>query len=966
MNQKKSIRSSKLRSLLTLGAWIFLVLPVFGQTLNVTCPDNQTVCINGASCSTDILIATPEAFTNCPIPEITYSYDANVLGSGPLPLGGIELTEVPEGIYPINIAIEDECAAQENCNYFLTVTDCSPPIIICQVGLVVNLDGTGTIDIFASEFDGSSYDNCSVDLSFSFSDDPSDQMRTFTCAQEGQSTVKVWLTDEAGNQSSCETFLIVQDPLSNCEDNEITLAGTIERSNGSGVEGVRVQLSGDAELTTLTDAQGHYSFSVMPGSYSVFPCAGGVLQEGLTTFDLALISGHILDAIPLSSPYQIIAADINNDWLVNDLDLLILREQIFGQSSGLEQNSVWRFIDSDYSFPEPDNPFSMPFPERIELADVTENELILDFTAIKIGDINNTATPSISIDECAEFGALNGFIFQDADQNCLLTAGDSGFEGWQLEIKSDQGSYFAISRPDGTFRLSLPPGQYEMEVSTPDNSWTPCENSYPFDIEIGETVNLDVPVNFSAPCPYLVVDVPAASLRPCFDTEYTVQYCNQGSGIAEEAYVDVTFDDFLLVIFSSLPWSSVDGQTYRFDLGDVLPGECGEFQVLTNLSCSVEPGQTHCVEAQVFPDTFCLPPNPLWDGSDLRITGECLGDKISFEIVNDGMGMSEESYFIVIEDDMIMRSEPLFLGPEEVYEIELDATGQTYRVFVPQVPGHPGRNTASLALEGCGADLTGIYSTGFFNQFPEDDKSPFREIECQENQDALVTNDLIAFPQGFGKNHLILPETDLEYIIRFQNILSEEIYRLNITAPIPPELDATTILPGASSHAYEYELLANGQLLLSFPNIALPDSNTNMTASKGFVKFRIRQQEGNPTGTLIKMEPTIYFNLGTPLLLNSTFHIIEDNLKPVFSTSTTIPHHNRVRIYPNPVRETSFFLELPDGTPPAWFQLIRADGTVVRRLWVDQNTIECSTELLPKGLYYYTIDGLTSGKIIIF
>jgi hypothetical protein len=965
MNQKVPKRLPRLRPLLLLGAWIFFVLPVFGQTLSVDCPENQTVCINGSSCSTNLYIAAPEASADCPIPGISYSYDANTLGSGTLPVEGIELTDIPEGIYPISITVEDECAAQEACNYFVTVTDCSVPVIICQLGLIVNLDVDGMIEIAASDFDASSYDNCSADLHFSFSDDPSDQLRVFSCAQEGQSDVTIWLTDEAGNQSSCETFIIVQDPLSSCDNNEITLAGTIERTDGSGVDGVRVQLSGDAELTTFTDAQGQYSFSVMPGSYSIFPCAGGIAQEGISTFDLALISGHILGTVPFNTPYQIIASDVNNDWLVNDLDLLILQEQFFGQPPGFEQSPIWRFIESAYTFPDPDQPFSAPFPEQIDLAAITENELTLDFTALKVGDINNSANPIISIDECEELGALNGFIFQDADQNCLLTAGDSGFEGWQLKIKNDQNSYFAVSGPDGTFRLSLPPGQYEMEISTPDNSWTPCENNYLFDIEIGGTVNLDVPVNFSVPCPYLVVDVPAATLRPCFDTEYIVRYCNQGTGIAANTYVDVTFDESLVVIFSSLPWSNVDGQTYRFDLGDVLPGECGQFQVLTNLSCSAEPGQTHCVEAQIFPNDFCLPPSPLWDGSDLSITGACLGDKISFEILNQGAGMSEESYFIVIEDDMIMRSEPLFLGPDESYDIELEATGQTYRVFVPQVPGHPGRNTPSLAIEGCGAELTGVYSTGFFDQFPEDDKSPFREIECRANQDDPATNDLIAFPRGLGEDHLILPETDLEYLIRFQNILTEEVYRLNIIAPIPPELDATTILPGASSHPYEYELLADGQLLISFSDIALPDSNTNVTASRGFVKFRIRQQEGNPAGTEIKMEPRLYFNLGTPIELNSTFHRIGEGFQPVFTSSGDRPSDRQAQIYPNPVQENSFFIELPDNTAPLWFQLIRADGRVVRKVLVNKNTQKCSTEGLPRGIYFYTLGSLASGKIIL-
>jgi hypothetical protein len=59
----------------------------------------------------------------------------------------------------------------------------------------------------------------------------------------------------------------------------LTLSGTISTTAGAAVAGVKVTLNGGAQASTLTDATGHYSFSVNPGSYSV--SASGVC----TTFE---------------------------------------------------------------------------------------------------------------------------------------------------------------------------------------------------------------------------------------------------------------------------------------------------------------------------------------------------------------------------------------------------------------------------------------------------------------------------------------------------------------------------------------------------------------------------------------------------------------------------------------------------------------------------------------------------------
>ncbi|MDO8367514.1 MAG: hypothetical protein Q7T20_11995 [Saprospiraceae bacterium] len=74
----------------------------------------------------------------------------------------------------------------------------------------------------------------------------------------------------------------------------------------------------------------------------------GVL-EGVTTYDLTLISKHILAVDPFINPFQIIAADANNNAAVTSFDIVELRKLILGIYSELPNNSSWRYVP-DYCF----------------------------------------------------------------------------------------------------------------------------------------------------------------------------------------------------------------------------------------------------------------------------------------------------------------------------------------------------------------------------------------------------------------------------------------------------------------------------------------------------------------------------------------------------------------------------------------------------------------------------------------
>jgi hypothetical protein len=114
--------------------------------------------------------------------------------------------------------------------------------------------------------------------------------------------------------------------------------------------------------------------------------------NGVSTFDLVLIQKHILSIESLNSPYNLIAADANKNGAVTTFDIVELRRLILGIYQSLPNNKSWRFIPEDYIFLNPLNPFQSPFPESV--TGFTSLLTDVNFLGIKVGDVNNTATPT--------------------------------------------------------------------------------------------------------------------------------------------------------------------------------------------------------------------------------------------------------------------------------------------------------------------------------------------------------------------------------------------------------------------------------------------------------------------------------------------------------------------------------------------------------------------------------------------
>ncbi|MCC6460635.1 MAG: HYR domain-containing protein [Saprospiraceae bacterium] len=219
----------------------------------------------------------------------------------------------------------------------------------------------------------------------------------------GTHKIKWLVEDGCGNERVCTYFFDILS--SGVCSGQVMLGGNIQTETGAGVADVTVQVDLNQvgaptpqQLSVNTNDQGLYHFQAgTKDSYQVTPGRDGDDINGVSTLDMLLINKHILGLEPLNSPYKLIAADANNSRSVTTFDIVELRKLILGLNSSFPNNTSWRFVTKDFVFPNPTDPFQAVFPEIHSGANPSPlDPPELDFTAVKIGDVNGSAVPSVT------------------------------------------------------------------------------------------------------------------------------------------------------------------------------------------------------------------------------------------------------------------------------------------------------------------------------------------------------------------------------------------------------------------------------------------------------------------------------------------------------------------------------------------------------------------------------------------
>ncbi|MCB9263929.1 MAG: hypothetical protein H6558_02775, partial [Lewinellaceae bacterium] len=218
-----------------------------------------------------------------------------------------------------------------------------------------------------------------------------------------------------------------------------SIGGQVHTTSGLGVEGVEIGITGQPSANLLTGPNGQYNYpNPQAGNdYVVRPMLNTGHTNGVSTFDILLISQHILGNNRFNDPYKMIAADANNSQTITTLDLIAIQKLILGRVNEFPNNFSWRFVDADYVFPNPMNPWQETFPEMISFANLPAGGVQdADFTAIKIGDVDGSAIPGRPASQPFRLWATDEQVEPGAMVQVPVTAGQAmGIRAFQFTMR---------------------------------------------------------------------------------------------------------------------------------------------------------------------------------------------------------------------------------------------------------------------------------------------------------------------------------------------------------------------------------------------------------------------------------------------------------------------------------------------------------------------------------------------------
>ena len=272
---------------------------------------------------------------------------------------------------------------------------------------------------------------------------------TFIVIAPGTGTV---FFDIRGN-SPGQTISLIQQKI----EELLPKSCSLEDPFGNALDGGQISVDAPAFDTSFV-ADGTYDLSQTASlqnmDYTIKPYKSGS-TTGLTTYDLVLISKHILAIEPLLCPWQLRAADVNCTGSITTFDIVTARQVILGILDSLPCGS-WRFM--------PDS------------ASVSQGAC-QDFVGVKLGDVNagpcNDSLTGISESRgTVQKLHFNEYVLQPNEtiRVPLFLGKDTELEGIQFALDFDP-DLVRINRLDPETLKSFDSESYHLENGRLAISW---------------------------------------------------------------------------------------------------------------------------------------------------------------------------------------------------------------------------------------------------------------------------------------------------------------------------------------------------------------------------------------------------------------------------------------------------------------------------------------------------------------
>lgn len=371
------------------------VAPVFvGISMDTLVVASDTAChafvdLSGLmveDCSTDL------TFTNT--------------GSNPANANTLDASGVYVNNDVINYTATDACGNVSSYSITIMVEDQTAPDYTC-IKQFPEIGADGTVTVTPNLYIQNFSDNCtdSINATFYFvhdytegdtdlSDNNLATDTLFDCNDVGNLQVLfIAVVDEAGNFRVCGSQTTVVDPNNECPGAPImnTVSGEVATVSGQGIAATMISIDGTSTTSQVSDQNGNFNISGLAGGsiINVTPRKDTDWLNGVTTLDALLVEKHIDGSATLTNPYNLIAADADNSGSIALNDVAAIQGLILNEFSSIEGNTSFRFVDSEYTFTDPTNPWTSEFPESRSIA-YLYGVSVNNFVGIKVGDIDGS------------------------------------------------------------------------------------------------------------------------------------------------------------------------------------------------------------------------------------------------------------------------------------------------------------------------------------------------------------------------------------------------------------------------------------------------------------------------------------------------------------------------------------------------------------------------------------------------
>lgn len=199
---------------------------------------------------------------------------------------------------------------------------------------------------------------------------------------------------------------------------------------------------------------------------------------------------------------------------------------------------------------------------------------------------------------------------------------------------------------------------------------------------------------------------------------------------------------------------------------------------------------------------------------------------------------------------------------------------------------------------------------------------------------------------------VVAPYNDwFTYTIHFQNTGTVPAENVRLLDTLDSNLDKSTFELINYSHP-NTTMIINNVLDARFINIYLPDSTSNLEASKGFIQYRIKPLQNLPVGAQISNNCDIFFDYNTSIKTNTT----HNNFTAVTGLSALQNREKEeVKVFPNPGTGlfNIKFLTIDDRTITVYSMM----GDIVSNTRTSGQNVIIDLNHESAGIYFISISG---------